>query len=387
MNAVVDQLATSTGAATVSDGDEPSPHHSRTQQRDERGQFANGNGTGEPTADAPTGAEGEDPNAPPVEGAEPEVDPLLRVGLPPRREGEPEVEIIASDPDTAEALRRLKNGYTRGEDARALTEQAHQQMAQVEEFGMMLDIDPIGVITERQYSPEMRANMALALITQPDVLDAIRPILGMLSDEQQLRLVRAEVNTDRLTLKEQATQRVQAQRTVQQNVRQITSALEKLVPDGLNDIQRQIFLNDARNDVSSFANARGLMTLDPMHLPQVLAARLGAYGMDPNAAYARLVQSGGSSTTSPNTGTPRVTPALTGRPSPAAPAGAGSTPAPATGRTAEQIRQASDRRRSVAAVGGPGAGAPALSMPKPPHGSTIKDASRFARERMAGRPA
>jgi hypothetical protein len=361
-----------------------------TQPRNADGTFAPVAGAAaDPNAPAPStdpAAPAADPNAPaPTNGdADPNagdaIDPELVVALPGRRPEDGDVELVAADKETAERLRQLKNGFFRGEDARQLQSQAQAAIQEVQDFALALDVDPIGVIEQRGYAPEQRANLVLSLLTQPDVYAMVAEILPRLADEKEFRYIAAEVGKDRYEQREKATERVNTERAITQNVQLVASAIEAIVPDNLSDAQRAIFVRDARSDISRHANARGVRTIDPMHVPQILSDRLTAYGMDINAAYARLASAApGASTARPVSGGARPAPALRG------PSAAPAAPAPA-GRTAEEIRTASDKRRSVAAIAPAGAGAPALSLHKPPAGSTLKEAMAHARSQSGGRP-
>lgn len=369
------------GESLVPDGSPPGLQRARNAD----GTFAGPSLDGLTAADDPAAivdpnAPPADPNAPPDPNALPlddAPDPELIVALPGRRPEDGDVELVAADKETAERLRQLRNGFTRGEEARAMIADAQAQMQEVNAFATALDVDPIGVIEQRQYAPEQRANLVLSMLTQPEVYAMVKDILPMLADPKEFRYVAAEVENDRNKQRTEATTRIETQRAVQANVQEVSAAIDALIPDGLSEIQRQVFIQDARADVGRFANARGLLTLDPVALPQVLAARLQAHGMDTAAAHARLarVQPGASAPVRPATRSAAP-------PAPAAPAAA---PAPA-GRTAEEIRAAADKRRQVAAIGPQGAGAPAMTTQKPPAGATLKEASAFARQRSGVRP-
>ena len=90
----------------------------------------------EPTPDGET----------PPEPAPLPVDESLLITVPGRRPGEQDLELEVSDPMIAERLRQQRNGYMRGEEARAMRQEADQVISEFEEVRAHIAVDPIAFV-------------------------------------------------------------------------------------------------------------------------------------------------------------------------------------------------------------------------------------------------
>lgn len=310
--------------------------------------------------------QGEVPAAPAAE----EIDnPDLVVGLPPRRDGEPALEIAAPDRETAEALRRLVNGYARRE---AIEQQQAQLADQAERYTQIqeqIQIDPVGYLTGA-VPAEVQADVALSLLTQPDIWERVRDTVLSFDDESTFNLTAAEARARRLELRDQLRTAVQQRHVVQENAAQVKQAVASLVPQTMSDEQAEAFYRDALRDLREHAERNGLRTLNVEDVPLLLARRMRMSGIDPMAAASRLAAPQDPTTT----GTPaRTPPTRQGAPA------SGSAPSQ---RTGAQFRQASVARKAAAVTPAGGAGAPAATPLAPPPGQSIAERIEWSRKHL-----
>ncbi|HUU96460.1 MAG TPA: hypothetical protein VM487_12030 [Phycisphaerae bacterium] len=305
----------------------------------------------------------------PTEGEEgaPEVDEAKLVTLPGRRPGEAEMEVVVEDPLVAERLRQMKNGYMRGEDAKAIRSQAEQVLEQAEEVKAHIATDPIAFVHEN-LRPEFRLELAYAILTDPQLWPSIAPTLqGLTQDPQKVEMLRADLNARRYQFRESASAQIQQDRAMQKNARAVSAAIQKIVPPTLRGEQARLWVSDALQTVGQYVDQSNLRGIDPSHLPMILAQRLQAFGVDPTLAAQRLA--GSSVPSRPAAGRPGTAPA---RRAPGAPA--------ASQPSGQTFVAGSQARRAVAAIAPAGAGAPAGGMQPAPKGAGIKEAIEHARK-------
>lgn len=314
----------------------------------------------EATEDDPDAAK--EPGAAEAEATEDDVDPELVVGLPPRREGDEEVEIVAENLEVAERLRQLKNQAIAGGQLQERETKVETDLAQIEEMELQIGTDPVGFILKNV--PEQTIGLlTLALVTDQNVLASIKDqLFPALNDEKELRTLRAELKGERAEAKNSLRDAVEAKRYGKSQAKIIRVAIAQMVPvtDGISESRRTAIIQDLELAAATEVRSKQLQKVEPGDLPVLLSAKLRAHGIDPLAA-SKAISDGPTSE-------------------------AGSTSPPkkkAKRRTTKELKSASERRKKAAAVTPPGGSAPA-SRPKLPEGQKLSDRFKLAREKGLG---
>jgi len=303
-------------------------------------------------------------------------DDELTVVLDGAHEGE-ELPITASDKETADRLRQLKRAAMRGDQARAIREEAQKDREAAEEINYTIELDPAGVVAERITNPADQVHLAQYLLTRPGVLQHLENWLNdMLADpETQIPLQAVQVDAMRIKRRDAVQGQVQHKRLINQNARAIIQAAERsidsLVPADWPDEAKAQMYNDVIADVSA-ENRRAVLAAeqqglshdgryDPRKVAGLVQRRLKLLGVAPRAA----APVGGKK---PTTGTPPA-----GRQAP-------------TPETLKQQR----RNRFVAASAPVGAGSPAPVIQRAPAydpklpGTPIQQAAAWVRRTVSG---
>lgn len=289
------------------------------------------------------------------------ADAELTVQVPGREEGET-IPIVVSDRDTAERLNQLVRGFARGEQARAIREDAQRDREEAEEFRYLIQADPIGVVTDTVRSPVAMEHMAKYLLTRPGMRDKMESfLLKILDDPSTVETEARLVEADRITYRDQVQGQVNHERAVNKNARQVMQRIyhevERVAPSAWSDESQRQFVEDVTEDVKKYARARNAEQVDPRQVPALVQRRLQLIGVAPRA----------------------VAPASTGQ----GPTGTKGPVVPA-GKTAEQL-QADRQARRASASAPTGAGSPTPSPLKVPaydpkaKGSPIAQAAAAAR--------
>lgn len=275
-------------------------------------------------------------------GSEGETGPVV-VALPPRNEGEPEVEIEVSDPAVAERLRELRNnGLRRVKYDQAMAE-IEQQRSEFNEFISVLREAPEAIID--RMPAENRARVLRYLLASD--LDTHRDyVAGVYNDDATRRLELA-------AMKEQQGQQMhiaQSRTAAERKADLIRREIRTLIPETAADGDAQDFYADAESFLARIAHERG--DLDPREVATLLAARVARYW-------------GGN-------GTQQRAPL--GEARPVGPTAEAVAKKAATARAHVARVQAAQQTRQVAAKVAPqGAGAVPTTTPTPPPGQNLKE--------------
>jgi hypothetical protein len=312
--------------------------------------------------DEPETAEGDEATAEADE--EVEDDPDLVVALPPRREGEAAIEIVAENKETAEALRRLSNMATRGADLEARETRVQTDQAQIEELEVFIGTDPVGFI-QANVPGEVTDTVALALVTDPEVLARIKGrLFPALQDEKEMRVLRSELKGDRAEAKNTLRETIEVRRYAKEQAKTVRDTLQIMVPEteGISAERRAAIIETLEKGVGSAVREKAIQKISPEDLPVILTKELRAAGIDPLAA-AQAIQSGGK----------------------APPSEPGKSPAKKKVKrpTAKQLKLADAKRKKAATSAPPGAAVPA-SRPKLPAGQNLEDRMKLVREKGIG---
>lgn len=313
--------------------------------------------------EAPEGEGEEEPEGAEGEGEEEEPDDKKKkfvAVLPGRHPGQPDVEIEVEDEALAERINQLRNGGMRREHydtAMAEIQAAQEELAVIEEE---FTVDPAGFVLQNLEQDSVSA-VALALLTEPKVWAELKPTLEKLFDDpKELRTLQAEAKAARLETKQRLKEAAVARKAQTDNARQVTKAIDLMVPEELQDSRRQALVKDLTRDVREHIERNKLQKLDPKDLPTIVADRLQMNGIDPLDARKAIKdgkRSQGKATTTKK----------------------GPQPKPKSGK---ELVRASAKRKAVAAAPGPGK-KPAPTPPKKlPAGQTIQE--RIAAIRKGG---
>lgn len=307
--------------------------------------------------------------APAPDGTEPEAEPAPapeRVALPSRNAAEPEVEIEVSDPVVADRLRQLKNGYLRGEAVREQQAAVRRAEAELADVRDAMAYDPVGYIRSA-LAPEYHGVLALQLLRDPAVRQAVQGHVEALLDPERLPLVEAQLKALEYETRERTQQEATLRREAVAHAARIQEALaevlqdDRLTQDCLADVARQV--------------RQGAPATDAAQLALLVAPRLREAGLDLFAVQDALHQRLGRAARAPADG---AAPALRAVPRPAATARrVAATPAP----TGADFVAGQARRTAAAAAAPPGSVAPAAGGPPVPADAKLTDALKLLKER------
>lgn len=312
----------------------------------------------EPVAEAPAAADTPKPTdapaAAPVADA-PAADlaqEAVAIKLPGRRQGEDDLEVFIDDPAIAERVRGMQNDVMRTEEVRRQLASVDKQRDELTYIEDQIKLDPVGFMTTT-IPAELRREVALAILAEEGVLEALKPALDVwLENPDKREIDRLQAEKRRTTQVSQAQQNHQQRAQVREATRFVTGAADAIAAIVPADRQAR-FTDDFLRDVQDHAG-RGRLNgpLNHERLIDTLKDRLSLYGITPEQALA-AVKSPGS------TGLPV-----------ARPSGADAERIAAlvtnARTTGDQLRKASITRRAAAVVPSPGAGGspPVQEMPK-----------------------
>lgn len=308
--------------------------------------------------------EGEGEGAPEGEG---EQAPELVVEIPGRRPGEDPIAVAFDDKETADLVRgAIRGGLRRDELARAKAD-VERRLGEVEQVEQLLQLDPTGFIADR-IRPELRKDIALHLLSIPEVFEQVAPEIEGWADEDVRARRQAEMQRDRTLARETTSREVQRLEAARQTGRLVRETVDALVPGDFADDDAAMFREDCLSDVVRYCRANPrVASLRAPEVVAILEQRLRHYGIDPEQAQAAL-----------SSGQPLPRPAASRR----TPAGARGTPEVDEARTAgAKLKQAGAARRAAAAVPGAGAGGQPTKL-APPAQQGVKERISWLRGKL-----
>lgn len=317
-----------------------------------------------PAAAAAPGAEpAPEPEPAPALEPEPEPEPEgILAKLPPRHEGDPEVEILLPNDEqgqaTVERINQLKNQARAGAQVAAARVELERQAEALQDQADSMVVDPLEWFTQQRMPPAERAKLALYLLADPEVYGSelglgrdgeglgMDAVLGQLMDPDGRDVLVAKLETARVREARARAAQLADRRESRREGQRIQAVIAALVPEGLSEEDAGAFLHDANRDVMDALRAGHLPLKDTASkVPLVLAARLRRYGMSEQHIEARLRRLTLNGSQPPTPGAPPLAPAP------------GMVRAPATPKIAD-LQAAAERRAAVATPGG-GLGVPA----------------------------
>lgn len=280
------------------------------------------------------------------------------------------------DQETADLITSLVQRATRGDQSRAIREQAQQMRDEAEEFQLVVELDPAGVVQEAITDPKDIQHLFRYLATRPGVLQQnLEWVQKLLDDPDSLATNADLMELERMRRKESVQGDVTAKREDRQYNRALAGtihkSMESLVPESLTTEARDQLYSDVMDDVRKFKDEHNLRTMDLRRVPGFIQRRLALWGHKPREAGQ------GSERTAPSGAAivPTV-PVVPAKPVVAPPA-----------RTVADLKAASANRQAAAsAPAGPGGVANALPVrpafdPKQP-GTALQQSIAWARKTL-----
>lgn len=295
------------------------------------------------------------------EEGENEAEPIV-LALPGREPGSME-EWEVSDPELAEAIRRLSNGFARTEEHNRRMEAVQGRERELRFVEERLAVDPAGFILEN-VAPETAQRVVLELLADQDLLRSVIPQVNRWTqDPRELELFAMRSQMERQQAEQEYTSTAQQAEAIQSNTMAIVGAVESMIPEGADQVAAQAFRDDALRDLMEYAAQNNINYFPPEQVQAFLDARGRSrfYGFQPRAAVP-----------TPNTASasqPRDSQGRFTNPAPAAAASAtqpqAAPRAPAAAEQGKRFKEASARRRAaVVAPAGAAAASAAVALPK-----------------------
>lgn len=280
-----------------------------------------------------------------------ESDPRLTLEFEPMREGEEPYRVVAEDQAMADHIRHLQRRARAGDTAHAIREQAEAIRAQADELQFEVDVDPVSFMARREWSPSDHVALARFLLTQPGVLGAkvgnatLGEWVAALAENPDALGAEAErAEAVMIKRREKVEPQVKQRRFENQNARQCVrrayETVDKLVPKGWTDEQRNRIVDYVIKDLQDVQRNEQVTVTDPKRVPLIVEGVLKAFGVAPGSPPAR-------------------TGAGNGRPTGKGPG--------RTGPTGKDFVKGGESRRRAAGPGA-GAGSPTAQIPPLPKG-------------------
>lgn len=278
-----------------------------------------------------------------------------------------DLDLQLPDAETATIVRDALDAAGRVTEIEQQAQAAIEETQAIREYA---EIDPVGFAMQALgENVEGKKHLALSLLTDPAVYEALKLVIPTLATPEGMRLVKAEQTAARHEYRETAQHEIAQSRAITQNLNDIKAACAAVLPSTLTPDQQRIVYADLLRDVQRYAGDRPTVPVED--LPLILRARLTANGIDPLAA-AELMATAVSART--RNGGRRAPAARAAAPAP----GARPAAAPKNG----QAFVASAERRKAAVIPAAGAGAPSggadLTLPLNADGSKMSSEQAVA---------
>ena len=341
----------------------PTPAAAPSQPRNPDGTFAAAPGDPE-SPYAPEPGDGE----PPAEGEAPTEQPPAndgaKVAIPSRHPNQPDLEIEVDDPEVAERLRQLRNGYLRGEEVRQMQNAIDAERQELDQIATRLQVDPEGFLFEN-IPPQRAASVALQILAQEGVWSQVKNIIEGLFDDDSREVVRTRLENERLKNRDAAVTQYQERMAEQQTFRAAKEAIAVLIPEHLPEQQQVMLYQACQQDVRDAMERTGVRSLHPQDVAFIIAPRLREAGVDPLTVAATTRSPGQQPRASGQSSAPRAARA-----------------AQATTPTAAPVQKSATARRAMT-MGAPTGTAPSsAAVPAPPRGQTLQERLAWARQNM-----
>ena len=297
----------------------------------------------------------------------------VEIELPGRRPGE--VVTMQFMPEEEEDIRRLVNGYMRGEQVQAEREEIMAAQQELADWQEAVELDPATAVRRTLGNdPAALELLALTILADPQMWSRVAERVLSWDDPDRYELDASKLQVAASERRDEVREAAQDRRIVDRNLSQVQASVASLIPSDVSEDQQSTFYRDALRDLKEHADHYNLLTLDVRDIPLILAnsGRLKAFGVNPTDAAERIQEAlSGTRRESRSAG---KKPRTNGAPAPERE----DSPPPA--KRGKDFAQGSQRRR-VAAAAPAGAGSPSTAL-TPPAGQTIEERTAWHRERM-----
>jgi len=306
-------------------------------------------------SDADDEVEGEEE----AEEEEAEEGEPITVSVPGRHPNSEDIELVVEDKEVAERIAHLKSGFVRGEEVRERELAVGASVTAMEELSESFAVDPAGFVVEYTSDNDELSQVALALLTIPEVWEKVNAQVDKLfSDTGELRTLRAEIKASRLEAKDRLTARSARRKSNAESGAKLGNAIDLMIPESIEGTRREQLVADLTRDTTDHITRNKLEKLDVKDLVPILAARLETNGIDPLDAR-KAIQDGSRSRG-------KITTKKRPEKKP---------------KSGKELARASAKRKSVAAAPGAGKKAAPTQPTKLPAGMTIKESIDLARKK------
>lgn len=297
-----------------------------------------------------------------------EVDPELVVEIPGRGPDDDPERVAAPDKQTADALRRLRNGYMRGEDFNRKAEALEDQRQELQEFETQLRADPAGTVLE--VAPDdVKTQMATRLLEDDEVYEHVRSLIeDWRMNDHKRRADIYEAKEKSRERRSEVTRDTRIRRKAREGARNARQAVEGLLPEGISDTAARKLLEEGMGDLGEHMVETGNYDPTTEDARDVLreTGTLELFRQIGGGSGERSSEEGEASESASTRRVRRVEP--------------GSEEAEKARRTSEELEEKAEKRRGAAATP-QGAGGAAATPVSPPEGQSVEERIEWVRER------
>jgi hypothetical protein len=302
-----------------------------------------------------------------VTGGELEDSPeSLTVMVPGRRPEDPEIPLAVEDKDTADAIRRLKNGYSRTEHLAKRVADVEERETELRYFEDYASADPVGLILD--YMPKARfVDVVKHLLTVPEVFNETMSFIESWENPESRRAAVAELDRDRIKNKGEVQKELNRREVNRRHALAINTNIDRVAEVVTDEEMVEQFRDDANRAIANYIRTNKPTRLTAEVYLEALKPRLRLYGISPAQALAAL--SGQSPPSSPSHA--------------ARPSGPAAEKLAASGvRGVPGLRHVeASRVRKAAAAGTPGPGTgTGASRPVAPKGQGVLERIKWLKE-------
>lgn len=235
--------------------------------------------------------EGEEPGDDTEESEETPEEPAFKLTLT-GLDGETwDLELDGLDEQAQKAVQQLQERAQAAEEmaahyrtVRTQAEKNQRDMLELKAIDEDLRSDPVGYIEDR-INPDLQRDLVLSLLHDDAILEAVENRIEEWINDPSKRTVDAkEKELQRIKHR----QRIDGERATmerqRENVIAVYGVIESMIDPSWDKETMRAWVDDAVQDVTTYASREQIDTVDPKELPKILARRAKLYGAkEPNA--------------------------------------------------------------------------------------------------------
>lgn len=205
------------------------------------------------------------------------------VKLPARHQGDPDFELpidlemleeLGIDPSEAvERMNQMRNGYQYRAEVDAQLEEVRADQAELDGIQAALEEDPSGFLTS-SVAPAVRNEVAENLVLQLDddaFSELAEKVVRWARNPDTRTTAATAAENARLKKERDATKTARTRKQIQNQVREIGTAIRSLVPDTMQERTATRFVKLAAAELREYVRENELETLDPEEVPTILS--------------------------------------------------------------------------------------------------------------------